>query len=78
IHLHILNYDTSKFSIFDFMSTFIVLTSLKTFLIAEYTNGEKVSKSKYVIKVLLCVLSIAIIITSIAFFLRGFSLKRSL
>ncbi|ALK93659.1 sugar transferase [Francisella tularensis] len=78
IPLHLLNYDTSNFSSFDFMATFIVLTSLTTFLIAEYTNGEKVSKSKNVLKVLLCGLAIAIIITSLAFFLRGFSFPRSL
>ncbi|MDE4976280.1 sugar transferase, partial [Francisella tularensis subsp. holarctica] len=51
IPLHLLNYDTSNFSSFDFMDTFIVLTSLTTFLIAEYTNGEKVYKSNNVIKV---------------------------
>ncbi|MDE4971815.1 sugar transferase, partial [Francisella tularensis subsp. holarctica] len=78
IPLHLLNYDTSNFSSFDFMATIIVLTSLTTFLIAEYTNGEKVYKSKNVLNVLLCGLALAIIITSLADFLRCFSFPRSL
>ncbi|AXH29625.1 sugar transferase [Francisella opportunistica] len=78
IPLHLLNYDTSNFSSFNFMAVFIAVTSLLIFLIAEYTNGEKVSKSRNVLKVLLCGLAIAIIITSLAFFLRGFSFPRSL
>lgn len=78
IPLHLLNYDTSNFSSFDFMVVFIAVTSLLIFLIAEYTNGEKVSKSRNVLKVLLCGLAIAIVITSLAFFLRRFSFPRSL
>ncbi|APD50318.1 sugar transferase [Francisella hispaniensis] len=78
IPLHLLHYDTSNFSSFNFMVVFIAATSLLVFLIAEYTNGEKVSKSRNVLKVLLCGLAIAIIITSLAFFLRGFSFPRSL
>ena len=78
IPLHLLNYDTSNFSSFDFMVVFIAVTSLLIFLIAEYTNGEKVSKSRNVLKVLLCGLAIAIFITSLALFLRRFSFPRSL
>ncbi|MED7818626.1 MULTISPECIES: sugar transferase [unclassified Francisella] len=78
IPLHLLKYNTSNFSSFNFLATFIVITSLFVFLVSEYTNGEKTSKSRNVLKVLLCCLSITIIITSLAFFLRGFSFPRSL
>lgn len=78
ILLHLLNYDTSNFSSFDFMVVFIAVTSLLIFLISEYTNGEKISKSRNVLKVLLCGLAIAIVITSLAFFLRRFSFPHSL
>lgn len=78
IPLHLLNYNASNFNSFDFMAVFIAVTSLLIFLISEYTNGEKVSKSRNVLKNLLCGLAIAIFITSLALFLRRFSFPRSL
>ncbi|MED7788013.1 sugar transferase [Francisella sp. 19X1-34] len=78
IPLHLLNYQTSNFSSFDFLIIFIIATSLFVFLTGEYTNGEKISKSKNFLKVILCCCAIAIIVTALAFFLRGFSFPRSL
>lgn len=68
IPLHIFDYDISNFSSFNFLASFIVAIALLTFLIAEYTNGEKISKSRNILKVILCSFTIAIVITSLAFF----------
>ncbi|WP_041263711.1 sugar transferase [Francisella salina] len=78
IPLHIFDYDISNFSSFNFLASFIVAIALLTFLIAEYTNGEKISKSRNILKVILCSFTIAIVITSLAFFLRGFAFPRSI
>ncbi|API87083.1 sugar transferase [Francisella uliginis] len=78
IPLHLLKYNTRNFSSFDFLVIFIIITSLFVFLTAEYTNGEKISKSKNILKVILCCCAITIIVTALAFFLRGFSFPRSL
>lgn len=78
IPLHLLKYNTSNFSSFNFLAIFIAITSLLTFLVSEYTNGEKTSKSRNILKVFLCCFSISVIIASLAFFLRGFSFPRSL
>lgn len=78
IPLHLLKYNTSNFSSFNFLAIFIAITSLLTFLVSEYTNGEKTSKSRNILKVFLCCFAISIIIASLAFFLRGFSFPRSL
>lgn len=78
IPLHLLGYDTSNFTSFNFLAFFIAVTALLIFLISEYTNGEKISKSRNILKVLLCSFTIAIFITTLAFFLRGFSFPRSL
>ena len=43
IPLHIFDYDISDFSSFNFLASFIVITVLLIFLVAEYTNGEKTS-----------------------------------
>lgn len=77
IPLHIFDYDISNFSSFNFLASFIVITALLIFLVAEYTNGEKTSKSRNILKVLLCSFTLAIVITSLAFFLRGFAFPRS-
>ena len=48
------------------------------FLAGEYTDGDKVSKSRSILKILLCGVAIAFIIMALAFFFRGFSFPRSL
>ncbi|MBY7733848.1 sugar transferase [Francisella philomiragia] len=77
IPLHIFDYNISNFSSFNFLASFIAITALLIFLVAEYTNGEKTSKSRNILKVLLCSFALAIVITSLAFFLRGFAFPRS-
>ncbi len=77
IPLHIFDYNISNFSSFNFLASFIAITALLIFLVAEYTNGEKTSKSRNILKVLLCSFTLAIVITSLAFFLRGFAFPRS-
>ncbi|AIT08983.1 sugar transferase [Candidatus Francisella endociliophora] len=78
IPLHLFDYDISNFKSFNFLALFIVVTTLIILLVSEYTNGEKTSKSRNILKVLLCTLAIAMFITTLAFFLRGFSFPRSL
>ncbi|WP_407877952.1 sugar transferase [Francisella sciaenopsi] len=77
IPLHIFDYNISNFSSFNFLASFIAIVALLIFLVAEYTNGEKTSKSRNILKVLLCSFTLAIVITSLAFFLRGFAFPRS-
>lgn len=78
VPLHVFDYDTSNFKSFNFLALFIVAIVVIIFLVAEYTNGEKISKSRNILKVLLCSLTITMLITVSAFFLRGFSFPRSL
>ncbi|AJI57434.1 exopolysaccharide biosynthesis polyprenyl glycosylphosphotransferase family protein [Francisella philomiragia] len=78
IPLHIFDYNITNFSSFNFLASFIAITALLIFLVAEYTNGEKTSKSRNILKVLLCSFTLAVVITSLAFFLRGFAFPRSI
>lgn len=56
----------------------MAIIAILILLLAEYTNGEKVSKTKNILKVIISSLAIAIVITALAFFLRGFSFPRSI
>ncbi|QLE78521.1 sugar transferase [Francisella sp. Scap27] len=78
IPLHFFNYNPSNFSSFNFLAVFMAIIAILILLLAEYTNGEKVSKTKNILKVIISSLAIAIVITALAFFLRGFSFPRSI
>lgn len=78
IPLNLLGYDAKNFSSFNYLSLYMVVLATIIFLLSEYTNGEKVSKSRNILKVIISASAIAIVVTALAFFLRGFSFPRSL
>ncbi|MGQ4005920.1 sugar transferase [Francisellaceae bacterium CB300] len=78
VPLHLLDYDKINFTSFNFLAIFIVIIATIVLLLAEHTNGEKVSKTRNILKIIISSLAISTIITALAFFLRGFAFPRSL
>ncbi len=72
------SYDKGNFTSFYYLSLFIVILSFTVFVLTEYTDGTKISKSRNILKVFLSSISIALLLMALAFFFRSFSFPRSL
>ena len=70
--LHLFDYNLTNLNSFNSLVMSIIIISFIVFLAGEYTDGDKVSKSRSILKILLCGVAIAFIIMALAFFLEDF------
>ena len=78
VPLYFFDYNLNSFDGFNFLAIYIVVIAAIVFLVSEYTNGDKVSKSKNILKVFVCCIFVALLIASADFFLKWLYFPRSL